>query len=117
LIELDGSQPVVMTQPYLYKTEMSEQERNKIYMDKQNSLGPSSKWSIDTARRGMEQYVGAVRQLSAAEQIPLIDLEAVIPKELSHLFDDCHYTELGASLVAEHVSAGLADLIRSSREQ
>jgi lysophospholipase L1-like esterase len=114
LIRLDGSLPVVMTQPYLYKVEMSEAERRKIYMDKQNSLGPESRWSIDTARRGMEQYVGAVRALSETEQVPLIDLESVIPKELSHLFDDCHYTELGASLVAEHVSSELAEVIRSS---
>ena len=114
LIRLDGSLPIVMTQPYLYKVEMSEAERKKIYMDKQNSIGPEARWSIDTARRGMEQYVGAVRELSGTEQVPLIDLESVIPKELSHLFDDCHYTELGASLVAEHVSSELAKVIRSS---
>ena len=117
LIRLDGSQPVVMTQPYLYKVEMPATEREIVYMDKQNSLGPERRWSIDTARRGMEQFVAAVRELSASEQVPLVDLEAVIPKDLVHLKDDCHYTEQGATLVAEHVTNGLAGVIRASLEE
>ncbi len=114
LIRLDGSRPVVMAQPYLYKPQMSEAEKKHIYMDNQNGAGPDKVWSIATARRGMEQYVGAVRELAKSEDVPLIDLEAAMPKDLKYLRDDCHYTEAGAALVAERVSASLAQLIRES---
>ncbi len=114
LIRLDGSRPVVMAQPYLYKPQMTEEEKHHLYMPVQNSTGPDKVWSIDTARRGMEQYVRAVRELAKSEDVPLIDLEAAMPKDLKYLKDDCHYTEAGAALVAERVSASLAQLIRET---
>jgi lysophospholipase L1-like esterase len=114
LIRLDGSRPVVMAQPYLYKPRMTEREIRRVYMDNHNGAGPRKVWTIDTARRGMEQYVGAVRALAAEEDVPLIDLEAAVPKDLKYLKDDCHYTDEGAALVARQVSASLAELIRGS---
>jgi len=108
LSNLDKSKLVIMTQPYLYKTELSEAEASTIYIDKMDAIGPEKRWSIATARSGMEQFVEAVRELAVAEGIPLIDLEAVVPKTLVYLKDDVHFTTLGAEIVAKHVSDSLA---------
>jgi lysophospholipase L1-like esterase len=116
LIQKDGSQPVVMAQPYLYKPQMSEKEIASLYLDNQNGAGPDKVWTVATARRGMEQYVGAVREVAKSEAVPLIDLEAAVPKDLKYMMDDCHYTDAGATLVAQQVSAALAQLIRKSQE-
>lgn len=116
-IRLDGAQPVVMTQPYLYKAELTSQERNKLYMPRQNGAGPERVWSVETARRGMAQYAGAVRALARREGVPLIDLEAAMPKTLEYLIDDCHYSDAGAALVAGRVSEALAGLIRARPAQ
>ncbi len=112
LVRLDGSEIVVVTQPFLYKVEMSEREQQAVYMDWANGAGPTKRWSINTARLGMQQYVGEVRKIAAEEGVTLIDLESSLPKSLDNMFDDCHYTEAGAGIVASEMSRGLEPVVR-----
>ena len=111
LARLDGSEVVIITQPFLYKESMSEAELSVVYMDKYNGAGPDYRWSVNTALSGMNQYVASVREIAEKEEVTLIDLEANVPKTIDYLYDDCHYTEKGARLVADIVSNGLKPII------
>lgn len=108
----DGAEIVLMTQPHLLKEDMTEEERGRLHMVNTEAIGRDRRWSADTARRGMNQYNQAIRDLAAARDVPLIDLEAHIPKTLDNFYDDVHYRGDAFELVAEEVARGLSGLVQ-----
>lgn len=97
---------LLMTMPTLFKESMSPAELDVLwmgYMDrgKVNADPP-------TMLRGMRAFNDTVRQVAREEGTLFLDLEADVPKDLEHLYDDCHYTVKGSRLVAERVTAFLA---------
>ena len=96
---------VLMTQPSLYKDALSEAERAALWMGYLNkgelNLSPA------TLQEGMARYNEAIRAFAQARGLLLIDLERVVPKDLEHLYDDCHYTAKGNALIAETISKAL----------
>lgn len=41
------------------------------------------------------------RELAARAHVAFVDLDPLIPKDLDHFFDDCHFTDRGSTTVAE----------------
>jgi lysophospholipase L1-like esterase len=96
---------VLMTQPSLYKPVMEPSERDTLWMGWLDhgdlNLDPP------TLLRGMQAYNREIRRFASERDLTLIDLDAAVPKDLEHFYDDCHFTALGNRVVAETILAGL----------
>lgn len=101
-----GIRLIFMTQPSLYKENMSEEELERLGI----SIDPSdgSTPSVNTMIKGIEVYNNATRELAAELGVELIDLDQAIPKTLENIYDECHFTAQGCEKVAEVISGYLA---------
>lgn len=57
----------------------------------------------------MELYNQVMRDLAAREGIELVDLAAMLPKTTEVFYDDCHFNDSGARMVA----AALAEQVKT----
>ena len=104
LAAIDQIPLILMTQPYLYKASLSEEEIKALYMLKFEAIGPDKRWSTSTVLSGFQQYSQSVRSLAGKRRLILIDLETTIPKSLDYLKDDVHYTDPAFDKVAETIA-------------
>lgn len=107
LAEADGTQVILMTQPYLFKDNMTKEELDKLHMINYEAIGPSRWWSVATAKSGMQRYLSVMREVASRHHLMLIDLEPAIPKTLEYFKDDVHYTDSAFDSVAAFVSGQL----------
>jgi len=103
----DGVKVVLMTQPNMFKENISEEEYRTLHMLHNEAVGPDKKWSLETAINGASAYNNAIRGLALREKVPLIDLDKIIPKNLDIFYDDVHYTSEGFNLIASEVYSSL----------
>ena len=103
-----GFDVVVASQPSLYRADLSESERERLWTPishQQDGRRPS----VASMAAGMERFNAASRTLAEAEGVTFVDLAAEVPKTLEHMWDDCHYTakacELIARILDEHLAA------------
>jgi len=111
LARLDNTTVILMTQPSLYKVNMTASEFAALRMLRNGATGRRRQWSTGTAARGMSAYNDAIRQLAEAEGYGLVDLETAIPKTLEYFSDDVHYRAKTFDLIAEHVSKRIEPLL------
>ena len=109
LVEKDGARVVLMTQPFLFKEGMTQQERAALYMLNAEAVGHGKRWGLPTALRAMRQYNDVTRRVAKKRGAVLLDLAKRVPKTLDYLCDDVHYTDKGFERVAEVVATALAD--------
>ncbi len=101
---LDNTVVVLMTQPNLYKDEMTPEELNALHMLQHEAIGPDKKWAYETALSGMRQYSEAVRDVAGETGVLLIDLEKAVPRSLEYFYDDVHYQKKSFDLIAEYIA-------------
>ncbi|MGA1192026.1 MAG: SGNH/GDSL hydrolase family protein, partial [Bdellovibrionota bacterium] len=70
-----GSLIVLLTQPFLYHSSLSEEEFHQLYMVRREAIGPHKQWSLQTALSGMEQYNEEVRKIALEGTAHIFDLE------------------------------------------
>lgn len=92
----------LMTQPSLYKPELSQAEQAALWMGYVNH--GELNFSPETLRGGMQAYNDELRRFANARGLLLIDLERVVPKDLEHFYDDCHYTAQGNAVIAAEIT-------------
>jgi lysophospholipase L1-like esterase len=106
-IRADGARVVLVTQPSLYKPQMSDEERAALIMqrfcvedrDRWNKTMPSPA-SLAAA---MHAFNEVTRRVAAELNVPLADAEARVPKDLVHLWDDVHQNGPGREKVAAEI--------------
>jgi hypothetical protein len=103
----DGTKVVLMTEPYLFKENMSPEELAALNLINAESIGPDEMWSVDTARRGMEKYDELMRSIALEHKLVLVDLERAIPKTLEYFYDEVHYRAAVFDKVADFISSEL----------
>lgn len=114
LIELakkDNVRIILMTQPNIYKEIMSEEELKVLTMLNKEAIGDGVRWSYQTAFNGINKYNDAVRTLEKEMNIPLIDLEKVVPKSLEYFYDDVHYQSKTYDLISSYLADTLQNLL------
>jgi lysophospholipase L1-like esterase len=88
---------IFMTQPTIWVERMDEKTDAMTLggqlLDGRFADGP-------TRVRGMELYNQAMRDLAVREGVELVDLAAKLPKTTEAFYDDCHFNENGAWMVA-----------------
>ena len=117
LARLDGTRVVLMTQPFLAKEPMSDEERAALAMVNFEAVGSGKQWTPYTAVRGMEAYNEAVRQVARDRGVVLVDLESAVPKTLEYFYDDVHYRDKAFDLVADYVAENLSPELLEPREE
>jgi lysophospholipase L1-like esterase len=90
---------IVAGQPVLWKARMSDQEQASLWFGittPQGRVRPSPGWLLTQ----MSRYNRTQEKIAQRHGADYVDLDAVIPKDLDHYYDDCHTTDLGSQAVA-----------------
>jgi len=107
-----GIDAVVLGQPVLWKENMSEAERTSLWFYVETPAGrvrPSGRWLVTE----MARYNAAQHTIAQKHGVRFLDLDARIPKDLDHYFDDCHFTDLGSRRMADEVLPLVAATIQA----
>ena len=110
LAYLDSTKVILISQPFLYRDDLTEREIKKLHMVNKESYGMRSKWSVQTALKGMQKYNLCLKEISSRRKTDFIDLEKSIPKSLIFFEDDVHYTEKTFDLIAKTISDNINGL-------
>jgi len=99
---------VFITQPTLWKKDMNEREKDLLWCGWAGSRKERRYYTAEALADGMERYNSKLKKVCQARKVECIDLAALMPKELSVFYDDCHFTEYGAQLAADIIYKHLA---------
>jgi lysophospholipase L1-like esterase len=105
LTRLDGCTIVLATQATVLRPDLKNSKN--LYMVNFEAVGPSQRWSLETAVQGMKLYNNAVRGVAKQEGVHLIDVEAVIPKTFEYFSDEVHLKDAGFPKMVDGVAKGL----------
>jgi hypothetical protein len=104
---------IFLTQPTLWKEHMAPEDEALLTA---GGVGGRDEWctkkiyySPGALARGMKMFNDVLRDVCDRRKIFCIDLAARVPKERRYFFDDMHYSEAGAQLVSDIVTAGIVD--------
>jgi len=97
-----NSKLIYITQPYLYKNNMTEKEEASLWMT--YDFGEIY-YPIETMIYSTEEFNKKTLEVCEEHQeIFCIDLEKKVPKTLNYMYDDMHFNENGAMFVAKEIS-------------
>ncbi len=102
----DGADVVLLTQPNIYREDMTQSERDSLFYDyyyKDYAIIPT----IEQQAGAMDAFNETTRDVAAESDLFLIDLAQLIPKSSAYFYDDVHYTIEGAELVARTVASNI----------
>jgi len=96
-----GTRVVLMTQPSLYRKDLSAEEKDRIWCSfhPKDGVNPTPESMV----AGMAVYNDATRRIAAEMGAELIDLAPKVPRTLNYMYDDVHYTVEGNRRVADEV--------------
>ena len=83
---------------------MSAEEIDRLRMLNVETYGPETRWSHQTALKGMDTYNATTKRIAEARDVFLIDLEKALPKSLDYFYDDVHYTEKSFDIIANFIA-------------
>lgn len=92
---------IVMTHPSLWKKDMTEQEKNLLWLVGTESLNTKKYYSEKALMRGMQAYNDALLQVCRVRGIECIDLAKILPKNSTIFYDDVHFTDKGSLMTAD----------------
>ncbi len=94
---------MMATQPSIYRDELSDAEKHGLLFSIVHQF-QGKMASIESMKRGMEQFNDKARQIAADSGVPLVDLERIVPKSLDYMYDDVHYTKRGNETIGRAVA-------------
>jgi len=95
---------IFLTQPSLWKKDMTEQEKALIWYGWIESLKSKRYYSEIALMKGVQAYNNALLQVCQARGVECIDLAKMLPKNSSIFYDDVHFTNKGSLMTADIVS-------------
>lgn len=110
----DGVHVLVVTQPSLFKGEMSAEELGALQMGRSFFLRRESYFrqtypSSVSLGRALEAYNSAAVEVARARGARWLAAAEKMPRDLDHFLDDVHYTPQGAKRLAELVTDAVVD--------
>ncbi len=105
-IRQDGAQAIVLSEPYLYRDDLTVQERKGLFYGfyyRDYARVPA----IAEQRAAMDRFNATALETARTQGALAYDLEAALPNDFSLLYDDVHYTAAGAERVAELLARNL----------
>ena len=101
-----------VTQPYLWADEMPEESISMLYA---GYIGPTHqgsnvrRYTPKALAKALDGYNDALRDVCLEYSLNCIDIAAKFPKSPELFYDDFHFSEAGAKLVAEIIGTELID--------
>jgi len=108
----DGVRVILVTQPSLYKEEMSRPESARIWFPATFCVTIRNFWvrgipSTGSMAAAMAAYNAVTLRVAEEKDVEVVDAATMIPRSLEFFGDDVHYTEQGAAALAESVARAL----------
>jgi hypothetical protein len=100
-MRVDKVHLVLCTQPTLYRLDLDDEGRARAMLRARFCLEDGRFPDLDSMVRAMRSYNAATREIGMRVGVPVLDLDASVPKTGEYFADDCHYTEAGNRRVAE----------------
>lgn len=105
----DGADVLLVSEPSLYKPEMSEQERKVLIFGQAFCLTRRNDFteeypSYQSLANAMAGFNHIVENVASSEHAIFVNAAGGIPKHLQNFKDDCHYTKHGVTVVAEFIA-------------
>lgn len=104
LIQQDGAQPYLVSQGHMYRDNLSRSEESKIWMSRTFCEKNNEFPNIQSLANAMNSYNTSTKKIANKYNVPLIDAEPILKKDLEHFVDDVHYTTLGSTKLATFIS-------------
>ncbi|HZM01121.1 MAG TPA: hypothetical protein VFD43_12810, partial [Planctomycetota bacterium] len=108
-----GVTVVLLTQPTIWRADLGQAERGRLWWggvgDFQASGARVPFYSVEALAEGCAAYNRALLETAQSTGALGFDLAAEIPKTAEMFYDDMHFTEAGASRVAQAVAAFLRE--------
>jgi hypothetical protein len=102
IVQNDQVKLILATQPFIYHEKLSEAEKKRIWFPKAFCINENNEYpNLKSMELGMNLFNSATKKIAEIHQIPLVNLEAHIPKNGKYFYDDFHYTANGNQLMAE----------------
>jgi lysophospholipase L1-like esterase len=111
LAQHDSTKVVVMSEAFLFKEPITDEERAALYMISHETIGPTKQWSLGTAIRGMNAYNNVCRRVAEERHLPFVDLETQIPKTLDYFYDEVHFNDTAHVIVANAIASTLRNTV------
>ncbi len=107
LAEETHTRLIFLTQPVLWKRDLSKELKDLVWL---GGVGRFQKeegkeyYSVDVLADAMRMYNDTLLNICHKRGVECIDLAAVLPKDTSVFYDDCHFNEKGSEKVAELIN-------------
>lgn len=106
-----GAEPVLVTQPSLWRADLPEALQRLLWLggvgDFQRVGARAEYYSIGALAQATARYNETLLEVCRREQLACIDLASVLPKSDAAFYDDAHFNEAGADLVARTLAEAL----------
>lgn len=113
--EAAGVPLVLMTQPHLWRADLSEKERELVWWggvgDFMAEGARAEFYSVEAMAEGMDRYNQTLLSVCSETGAHCLDLASMLPKDTSIFFDGVHFHEQGARSVAELVADFLLGVV------
>lgn len=109
-IKRRGATPVLATQPTLWRAQDAE-ALERCWFGWVGSLPwehPKGYVGLGAMQEILDEFNAATREVAASEGSLLVDLAALLDGDPEVFYDDCHFTEAGAHLVAAEMARVIA---------
>ncbi len=99
-----GVRVILVTQPSLYKENMTQKEKDLLWLGGNANLRSGKVtgfYSAEALLRGIKLYNMATLKVCRMRRADCVDAAAHIPKSVEALYDGVHFNEKGARMVAD----------------
>jgi lysophospholipase L1-like esterase len=101
---------IFLTQPTIWKTAADSAEESQLWYGwVGGAFSPRGYVGSGELAQAMAMFNNELLSLCHAARLECYDLASAIPKTRNAFFDDCHFTEAGARMVADFVAGRLAE--------
>jgi hypothetical protein len=100
----DAGVPLVQqTAVWLYKPEQPKAEDDVLWMSDLARYNTALNLTSGCARRAMDAQNEVIREVARERETRLVDLDRLVPHDLAHLVDDCHFATKGQETAAKAI--------------
>jgi len=100
-----GTRCLFLTQPSIYRATLSQAERSLLWFGRVGLIDdPKGFVSSGDLRRAMEKYNSFLLNICKKNNLVCYDLASQVPKNTSAFYDDMHFNESGAQIVADNLT-------------
>jgi lysophospholipase L1-like esterase len=100
-------QIVFMTQPYLWRSNLTAEENALLWfggVGDFQQLEHQPYYTVTALMKAMAMYNDRLRQVCRLREVPCLDLASLIPSDTTGFYDDVHFNEGGARRVAHYIA-------------